>query len=117
MTMGGQNEEGLNGVRASNWVVATTLDAIAGAGEGGAMTSGGGDSVNAASPDIVFVNNTIANLARCWMGAEDNNDGDFNPVRAILSLMMPPMFGGVNRDNINDDEEELVACKSLPFRF
>ncbi len=51
--------------------------------------------------------NSMANLARRWMGSGDVK-GDFNPVRAILLLVMHLLFGSFGNNSINADEEDAL---------
>ncbi len=55
--------------------------------------------------DAFISKNPMANLARRWMGSGDIK-GNFNPVRAILSLMMHLLFGSFGNNNIDADEED-----------
>jgi hypothetical protein len=57
--------------------------------------------------DAVVGNNLIANPARRWMGS-GNVEGDFNPVRAILFLMMLSLFGSFGNDNVDADDEDAL---------
>ena len=57
--------------------------------------------------NAVVGNNPTANLARRCMGSGDV-EGDFNPVRAILSLMRPSLFNSIGNDNVDADEEDAL---------
>jgi hypothetical protein len=58
--------------------------------------------------DNTFIGkNPMANLARRWMGSGDV-EGNFNPVRAILSSMMHLLFGSFGNDNVDADEEDTL---------
>ncbi len=57
--------------------------------------------------DAFIGKNPMANLARRWMGS-GNIEGDFNPVRAILSLMMHLLFGSYGSNNVDADEEDAL---------
>ncbi len=51
--------------------------------------------------------NPMANLARRGMGSGDAK-GNFNPMRAILSLVMHSLFGSFGNNNVDADEEDAL---------
>jgi hypothetical protein len=57
--------------------------------------------------DAVVGNNPMANLAKQWTGS-GNVEGNFNLVRAILSLMMLSLFGSFGNDNVHADDEDML---------
>jgi hypothetical protein len=58
--------------------------------------------------DNAFISKSLmANLARRWMGS-GNVEGNFNPMRAILLLMMHSLFGSFGNNNVNADEEDVL---------
>jgi hypothetical protein len=57
--------------------------------------------------DAVVGNNPTANLARRCMGSGDV-EGNFNPLRAILSSMRPSLFDSIGDDNVDADEEDAL---------
>ncbi len=57
--------------------------------------------------DAVVSNNLMANLARRWMGSA-NVEGNFNPLRAILLLMMLLLFGSFGNNNVDADDKDAL---------